>query len=505
VPKTTGLPVRAYAQRFASCGRIRQHARNPVGEKVSEICPAGWFSLGGSWSSRGVIVFTSVADVLKRVPDTGGTPEPISGIPLSPGALGQYWPVFLPDGNHILYLDWRYPNGNNRDNSVWISSLDGEKPRKIPLTSTNIEYSAGHLLFSRDGDLFAQKFDLEHFELKGPALPVTRNIQYDTFFEDAAFTTSTNGILVYGPAGTGIDSELTWMDRDGRALGVLGEAAHFECQAISPDAKQIAVNLKPSSGRENIWIYDVDRGTRVPLLPGETGPVPYTPHWSVDGKQLAYRITEAKTSALYVHASDGSGDPKQIGGRYDGVATLEDWSPDGRHLAITLAKFQGSQNWHETLQVLGTVGQQKTEVDIDNAADAKFSPDGHWLAYDDETSGDVYVTPFPGPGSRIAVSSGGGGGGDVRWRGDGQEMFYVTQDQMLMSVSVRESPQEFRVLSSHPLFRLQLPGNAGFYDVTRDGKRFLVNIRTHKEQAAPLTVVTNWSPQFRGASRVPTN
>ena len=70
--------------------------------------------------------------------------------------------------------------------------------------------------------------------------------------------------------------------------------------------------------------------------------------------------------------------------------------------------------------------------------------------------------------------------------------FTFSNDQMLFSVQVRETPQGFRVLSSRPLFRIGLPNNAGFYDVTRDGKRFLVNIRTHREESDPLTVDTNW-------------
>jgi eukaryotic-like serine/threonine-protein kinase len=165
---------------------------------------------------------------------------------------------------------------------------------------------------------------------------------------------------------------------------------------------------------------------------------------------------------------------------------------------VTDAKFLGASKWHNILQVRRLDGGEKPAVEIDNAGGGKFSPDGRWFAYSDDTSGDVYVTPFPGPGARIALSS--AGGGDARWRGDGQELFYVADDQTLISVQAQESPHEFRVLSSHPLFRLPLPNNVGFYDVTRDGKRFLVNARTHKEQSAPLTVVTNWSAQFQNES-----
>jgi hypothetical protein len=72
---------------------------------------------------------------------------------------------------------------------------------------------------------------------------------------------------------------------------------------------------------------------------------------------------------------------------------------------------------------------------------------------------------------------------------------------MMTAVQVHESAQEFRVLSSQPLFRLQLPDNVGFYDVTRDGKRFLVNVRTWKEQTKPLMVITNWTAELQNSGR----
>jgi eukaryotic-like serine/threonine-protein kinase len=234
------------------------------------------------------------------------------------------------------------------------------------------------------------------------------------------------------------------------------------------------------------------------LAPKEKG-APYCPRWSADGKQVAYRSTEGRTSALIVRAADGSGEKKQIGPPSEGVITLADWSPDERYFGITLANFTGAQNWQETLQVRPANGDSKPVLEIKDAAFGKFSPDGHWAAYSDDDTGQIYVTSFPQPGARIPVSS--KGGYDPRWRGDGQELFYIAYDQTLISTQVRETQQEFRVLSSTPLFRLQLPGNVGFYDVTRDGKRFLVNVRTHKEQSAPLTVITNWVALVQGESR----
>jgi eukaryotic-like serine/threonine-protein kinase len=395
-------------------------------------------------------------------------------------------------------LQWKYPSFGTPDDNVWIGSIDGGKPKRLPLASTNAQYSEGYLLFCRDGDLVAQKFDLARLELGGTVLPVVRRIQYHTFQHNGAFSVSTNGILVYGTAGTGVNSQMAWLDRSGKTVGTLGEAGLLERPSISPDGKRVAVGISPTDTREKIWIYDVERGTRIPLVSEENGPNLYRPIWSPDGKQIAYRDTVGKNSTLVVHNSDGSGEERRPGGMHFELIQPSDWSPDGHYVSVELTKFEGRANWQDVLR-MAEIETGKPVFDISDASGGKSSPDGHWLAYDDESSGQVYVTSFPVRGAKIAVES--VGGGDVRWRGDGQELFYVTGDQMMTAVQVRESAQEFRVLGSQPLFRLQLPNNVGFYDVTRDGKRFLVNVRTWKEQTKPLIVITNWTAELQNSRK----
>jgi serine/threonine protein kinase len=471
---------------------------NVSGGGVSDICPAGAFGIGGAWSARGVIVFANFGDALRMVSDGGGTPESVPGDELPSDSLSQMWPAFLPDGKHFLFLQWKYPSFGTPDDNVWIGSIDGEKSKRLSLTSTNAQYSEGYLLFSRDGDLVAQKFDLGGLELIGAVLPVVRQIQYHTFLHNGAFTVSSNGIMVYGTAGTGVNSQMAWLDRTGKTIGTLGEPGLLIRPSISPDGKRVAVGISPSDAREKIWIYDVERGTRIPLVGEESGPNLYHPIWSPDGKQIVYRDTVGKDSTLVVHNSDGSGEERRPGGMHFDLIDPSDWSPDGRYVSVELTKFRGRGNWQNVLRV-AELKTGKAIFDIDDASGGKFSPDGHWLAYCDGSSGQVYVTSFPVRGAKIAVES--AGAGDVRWRGDGQELFYVTDDQMMTAVQVHESAQEFRVLSSQPLFQLQLPDNVGFYDVTRDGKRFLVNVRTWKEQTKPLMVITNWTDELQNSGK----
>ena len=104
----------------------------------------------------------------------------------------------------------------------------------------------------RTGDLVAQKFDLARLELGGAVLPVVRQIQYHTFLHNGAFTVSTNGILVYGTAGTGVNSQMAWLDRTGKTIGTLGEPGLLMRQSISPDGKRVAVGISPSDTREKI-------------------------------------------------------------------------------------------------------------------------------------------------------------------------------------------------------------------------------------------------------------
>ncbi len=150
---------------------------------------------------------------------------------------------------------------------------------------------------------------------------------------------------------------------------------------------------------------------------------------------------------------------------------------------------------YEILAPLGSGGRKPTPFLNTRflERDAQFSPDGRWIAYISDESGrdEVYVAPFPGPGRKWHVSA--SGGIRPRWRQDGREIYYLTEDNSIVAVEVRQEESTFEVGAAVPLFtiRPQRPGT--IFCVTPDGQRFLVNNSVAEEHPSPLSLVVNWA------------
>jgi hypothetical protein len=139
----------------------------------------------------------------------------------------------------------------------------------------------------------------------------------------------------------------------------------------------------------------------------------------------------------------------------------------------------------------------------------QFSPDGHWIAYESDEAGtghyQLYVQSYPIGGGKFQISTG-DGGGQARWRRDGKELFYVAPDGRLMAVDVKTAPR-FEAGAPHPLFQTYTrtpagpPSGSFLYDVSADGKRFVVSPQVSPSAAGaaalPITVVLNWTAGLR--------
>ena len=458
--------------------------RVPVEGGVPQaICEAAEVR-GSNWGSDGTIVFSSGTAGMWRVPASGGTPRLL----LTPdvGEVIANWPEILPGSEAILFTTSAVAP------RISVLSLKTGKRRTL-IEGMGARYSpSGHIVFARSGSLFAAPFDIKRLELTGPAVSILDGLMILPPFNSPLFAVSSSGALAYA-AGSTTRHSLVWVDRQGKVEPIPSEPRSFEEPRLSPDGNRIAVTVR-TADNPDIWILDISRGSsaRLTFDPGEDE----TPVWTPDGGRVTYSADRAgQPRSLYWKPSDGSGAEERL---LDSKTHphVSSWSPDGRTLVYTEYDpvFSGDI-WAMTL---GEKSARRPWLRTPfNERAARFSPDGHWLAYVSNESGrdEVYVQPFPGPGGKWQVSV--SGGTEPVWSHDGSEIFYRVGDKM-MAVRVAHDGS-FSAESPRLLFEGRfVPTRRGeaAYDVSPDGRRFLMVQRDLQSVITHLNVVLNFSEEL---------
>jgi len=243
----------------------------------------------------------------------------------------------------------------------------------------------------------------------------------------------------------------------------------------------------------SIWVYDLARGTRTRYTFGGAGD--RTPVWSPDGSQIAFSRFVAGASDIFVVASNGAGTEKPLFAA-EKLKLPTDWSPDGKYLLFTQTPV-GFGVW--LLPLSGEVKPQLFLPPQLTTSESQFSPDGHWVVYTSQESGrtEIYVTQFPGPKGKWQISV--NGGREPRWRRDGKAIFYWASDHTFMEAQLETSGATLQVTATRPLFKASMPydpAGSVTYDVSPDGKRFIVNTSNTAEDQL-LTIVTNWTSELK--------
>jgi eukaryotic-like serine/threonine-protein kinase len=450
--------------------------------------PSSWG--GGTWNQDDLIVFAG-AGALYHVPAAGGTPVKITATDFARHETGIYGAQFLPDGRHFIYVR---RTRDQTKSAIYLGSVDASPEQQIskPLVSSywaaaytpSADPGIGYLLFMRGEMLMAQPFDNRRLELKGQAAPVAEQIG-----DGRGFSVSANGVLVYERTNLN-HRQLTWYDRDGKVLGTAGDPGNYGTVAFSPDGTRAALSGGNSGQASSIWLLDLHPGTSARFVFGSTSNA--NPVWAPDGSRIVFSSSPDGAFDLYQEPANRAKDAEVL------LKTDEDkyasgWSPDGRLLLYTLynAKTKGD------IWLLPLDGDRKPLpflVTPVNERNARFSPDGRWVAYDSDESGndEIYVRSFSMDAARTAVDVGGkwqvsnGCSNHPRWRADGRELLYNTCDGYIMAVEIAAA-SEFR---PGPPQRLGIPQFTGNWDAASDGKRFLVFPLENKPE--PYTVVLNW-------------
>ncbi len=442
---------------------------------------------GGTWSPAGVIVFApmNTGTPLQRVSEAGGVASPATTIDVSKGGGSQRSPWFLPDGRHFLY---EQSFGGRL--AIHVAALDSREDHAIVEADSNAIYSQGHLLFLRQNTLMAQSFDLKRLVLTGEAVPVAEQVQQIMSPAIGCFSVSSTGLLAYQAGGAGGGLRLTWFDRSGKLAGTLGEAANFGNIEFSPDRRSLAARVVDQTGNADIWIYDVARGLRTRFTFDPAAELVVV--WSPDGRSVVFNSNRKANFDLYRKSSNGVGVEELL--YADNLAkTPTSWSPDGKlllyHAADPTAGFD--------LLTLPLAGDPKPVPFVRtafNEQNGHFSPDGRWVAYQSNDSGnnEIYAAPFPGPGGKRQIST--GGGTFPRWRRDGKEIFYIGSDQRLTAAEVAIKGDTLEVQAVRPLFGPVYTAGASYvYDVSADGQRILMAVPPAQGSSEPVTLVQNWA------------
>jgi len=454
-------------------------------------------NVGGTWNRDDVIVFSpAITDGLYRVSAAGGEVTAVTTLDKT-RENSHRWPQFLPDGRHFLYF-----SRQTEKSGVYVGSIDSKETKRILDTDYNAMYASGYLLFVREAALMAQPFDAGNLALTGNAVPVAEQVGLNAASRVSHFTVSESGVLVYENGGEITNSQLAWYDRTGKQTSTTGAPANDSAISLAPDEKRVAVErLEKGSG--DIWLIDVARNTptRFTFDPAwDLAPV-----WSPDGNKIVFGSVRNGPPNLYTKPVSGSSNEEVL--LKTGHAEIPtDWSADGKFVLYREINAKSKFD----LWVLPVDGDKTPKPFLQDDFDkggAKFSPDGKWIAYVSDESGQfqVYVRPFPGPGGQYQVST--SGGGNPRWRSDGKELFYLSPDGKLMAVEVKAG-STFETVAAKPLFDAHVRGWIGSgvgtginardnYAVSRDGQRFLLNSLTAPSASSPIIVVMNWTADLK--------
>jgi Tol biopolymer transport system component len=461
---------------------------DPAGGPPEVIADAPQSFAGGTWSERGVVIFADASHGLMRVSAAGGTPTPLTVVDSGRKETSHTGPWFLPGGRRFLYLRSSTEAG---DGGVFVGDVDAkpadqnltrllatqQNPQFAPARETGV----GHLLFMRGGALMAQTFDPLKLELTGEARRVADQVGVGVggTVSYGFFSVAQSGALAFRH-GQRITGSAVWVSRAGQEIAAISTRLDEPSNPkLSPDEHKLALIVNG-----DLWVYDVEGRPPVKLTFGGTH---YSPLWTRDGRRIAH---EANNVVVALPA-DGGGAPEPMSPT-SGHYHPHGWSADERD--IILVAVPGPTKSPDIVRFsLKGSGDPQTVVAtaaVEGIQGAALSPDGRWLAYASDETGqqEIWVRPYPGPGRATRVSP--NGGVEPVWAKSGRELFYREQTRV-MAVAVAVG-NDLTFKPAAPLFESRYVhiGQPPTYDVAADGR--FVMIKLADGAVSPFNIVLDW-------------
>ena len=455
--------------------------------------PEGDLRGGGGWSPEGdFIAFGSGGPSrIYEVPARGGEPRLLIEPEETEKGNGHDGPHFLP--SQAAARSIIFDVGGPSDRDIAVKNLETGERELLAVGAYPVYSPSGHIVYQTNryqSGLWALPFSIETLKPTGEAFPIGENVSGPSVGAD--------GTLVYLDFLDLGEQQLVWRDRGGKRLGVIGQPQETILDpALSPDGGRVAA-WSSVDGNDDIWVREVDRPLKRRLI--FNAAVQSNSIWSPSGKEITFQSWHKENGDIYSRPADGTGEPELLAGT-DLPELPNDWSPDGNYLLYRVDDLEnGWDLWYLKRKEDGSGFDSVPFLQTSfNEYAAKFSPQGRFVAYVSDQSGQdqVYVRPFPKGEGQWQVST--QGGVQPRWSRDGKELFYAEADT-LMAVEVITRPS-FTTGATTRLFQHpDLRATAEYrYDVSADGQRFVLveTVESEEAKAPSIHVVQNWFTEFR--------
>ncbi len=442
---------------------------------------------GGAWGPDGTIIVSPIIGEtnLYSVPSGGGMLKRLTSFDSTSKYYPRY-PSFLPDGKHFLYVGYAGGGAIAARTAAFVGSLDGTVTELPIRGSSNLFYSAGHLLYLRENTLIAQAFDPSGLKLTGDPVPIDKGIQIYPARAKGNFTASPNDVVVYVRDQGEPEGSLVWIDRNGRATEIVRGRPTLGAR-LSPDGTKFAYSERDDQSNSDIWIYDLTRHikTRFTFSPDPD----VFPAWTPDGHSIVYNTVHGTDWNVVVKSADGTGGDRVIYEGKDTELQVSDVSSDGHSILFSrqtlVSGFDVIAGDLSKPGVLDTILSTRFHEYI-----SSFSPDGKWICYQSDASGryEVYVRRFARESEKWQVST--MGGQFPSWMRNGEIAFLSNGKTVVSRVTFSDGFPRFSVPSE--LFSLSGDVELNLDDATADGKRFIGSRTKTVAGANALTVISNW-------------
>jgi Tol biopolymer transport system component len=444
---------------------------------------------GASWGDDGFIVYSSgPASGLRRVADAGGTSTTITELTAEDQGNDHRYPVVLPGGRRILFAVGTGPEESAR--IVGLDLVTGERKDLVRGAMSFRYLPSGFIAYVSNDALFVVPFDRVRFDVSGAPVRIAEGVENAE--GDPEFAFSPDDDLIYLPgASTGSQFCVSLIAVDGSRVETLPDVVgQFASPRFSPDGTKLL--LMRGATKNNLWVYDLVRTTLTRVSYGRyQGSI-----WTRDG-----RITTPRggpgDQRIVIRNADGTGDdsaPLTDGGIDERPA---DWTPDGR----TLLYNRGGELWSVTpgrtkpAQILpGPFSKQMP----------RLSPDGRLITYtaNDTGANQVYVSSLSGEGGRVQVSARGGAGSV--WSPDGRRVYFrgpIGESHDDIGLLVSEITTQPRLSASTPRLMFRNNGYIGRFDLSPDGKQFVMITFDTRPPSHTLRMVQNWRALLPSTTR----